>query len=118
MIRNLAKKMGYPHFPDMQSRCEKVLEHIEKANKVANSRMTSIIQSYDHRDNGQYRAMLALEEVLQKPEDEDAEEQPADEAMEQLYGVLKDVFKKVSKENAEERAADQDAESHSTEPGN
>jgi len=70
-IRTLANKLGYSSFPDMQARCEKVLDHIDKANRVVNSRMTSDIQSYDHRDNGHYVAMLALEELLQKPIDED-----------------------------------------------
>lgn len=91
--------MGYPYFPHMEARCEKVLENIEKAKRTANSRMTSAIQSYDYRDNEHYEAMLALEEVLQQPLEGDGED------LEELYAVLKECFKGVARKQAKERSA-------------
>lgn len=53
-IRNLTKQLGYSNFHDMQSRCEKILQNLDKANDIVNSRMVSMIQSYDYRDNEYY----------------------------------------------------------------
>lgn len=64
-IRKLAARMGYKGFHDMEARCEAILNNLDKADRVANSRMTSVIQSYDHRDNEQYQAMEPLAKILQ-----------------------------------------------------
>jgi hypothetical protein len=65
-MRKLSLKMGLGTFHDMDARCEKVMENLDLANKAANSRMSSQIQSYDYRDNEYYDTMLALEDVLKK----------------------------------------------------
>ena len=87
-IRLLAKRMGYSQFSDMQSRCEKIMSRIDKANEFSSSRMVSQLQSYDYRDNEFYQPMLALEEVLQELPAEDEKE-----ANEEAYVALKECFK-------------------------
>lgn len=99
-IRELATAMGYPKFHSMEDRCEKVLDHIEKANRVANSRMRSPIQSYDYRDNERYQAMLALEGALQEPDETEEGDQEA------LYERLKECFKEVVRKQDEYRSHD------------
>lgn len=70
-IRDLANKMKLYYFPDMESRCSKMRENIDTANSVVNSRMSSLIQSYDYRHNDYYQSMIALEEALQRDYDEE-----------------------------------------------
>lgn len=71
-LRELTASWG--GFPDMDARCERVLEDLPRANAERDARLRSPIQSYDLRDNEHYVAVLALQKVIidsvGDPEDE------------------------------------------------
>jgi hypothetical protein len=63
-LRELSLQCGWIQFPDMETRCERIIANINKANSQRDARLRSPLQSYALSDNEQYVAILALQEVL------------------------------------------------------